>query len=364
MKNYPKVCLPLILLLIFCTQPESPETIQAFCVDFNWGEGGINRFARPGLWADADPKEHVAWYDSLGVNTIQTFAVSCNGYAWYKNGDIPPQPDLKHDFLPEMVRLGHEKGMQVMGYFCIGANTRWALENPDYSYGTPNRPHIPFTDFYLSYLRSAIQEALKISKMDGFMVDWIWNPSNEIRGDLWLETEKELFETLMEKPFPDKSLLSPEEKLEYERKAIDRCWQTIRNAAKSIDPDCIIWLTCNDLEHPTVVNSNMFREVDWLMNENVDPTTIKTVQNMIGEQTRLIQCLVGWGDRHNAYKVLSDQAFQDLNWYGFSKPDEDSLPLPVKTYLSDPYDSFKGNNKNIAVLARFYNNWPLDGVVY
>jgi hypothetical protein len=29
----------------------------------------------------------------------QSFAVSCNGYAWYKNGIVPEQPGLKHNFL-------------------------------------------------------------------------------------------------------------------------------------------------------------------------------------------------------------------------------------------------------------------------
>ena len=65
---------------------------EAFCVDFNWGPGGPNGFAKPGLWADADPAKHVAWYEALGANVIQTFAVSCNGYAWYKGGKIPAQP--------------------------------------------------------------------------------------------------------------------------------------------------------------------------------------------------------------------------------------------------------------------------------
>ena len=62
--------------------------IEAFCVDFNWGPGGENGFAPPGLWADASPSAHVDWYAALGANTIQTFAVSCNGYAWYKNGAV------------------------------------------------------------------------------------------------------------------------------------------------------------------------------------------------------------------------------------------------------------------------------------
>ena len=65
------------------------EAIRAFCIDFNWGPGGPNGFAPPGLWADADPEQHLAWYAGLGANVIQTFAVSCNGYAWYQGGKVP-----------------------------------------------------------------------------------------------------------------------------------------------------------------------------------------------------------------------------------------------------------------------------------
>ena len=74
------------------SQNSDPASIKAYCIDFNWGEGGPNGFAAPGLWADADPVAHVNWYADLGCNVIQSFAVSCNGYAWYKNGIVPEQP--------------------------------------------------------------------------------------------------------------------------------------------------------------------------------------------------------------------------------------------------------------------------------
>jgi hypothetical protein len=83
-----------IIMLAGCqsgTLKSDDDLIKAYCIDFNWGEGGPNAFAAPGLWADASPAEHVKWYKDLGVNTIQTFIVSCNGYAWYKNGVVPPQ---------------------------------------------------------------------------------------------------------------------------------------------------------------------------------------------------------------------------------------------------------------------------------
>jgi hypothetical protein len=114
------------------------DPIKAFSIDFNWGEGGPNGFARPGLWAEASPEEHVAWYAALGCNVIQTFAVSRSGYAWYRGGPVPPQPGLKHDFLTEMVKLGHARGMKVMGYYRVGANTPWGLTHTNLSHGAPN----------------------------------------------------------------------------------------------------------------------------------------------------------------------------------------------------------------------------------
>jgi lysophospholipase L1-like esterase len=65
------------------SEPQNESPIKAFCIDFNWGPKGINGFAGPGVWADASPEDQVRWYEGLGANVIQTFAVSCNGYAWY-----------------------------------------------------------------------------------------------------------------------------------------------------------------------------------------------------------------------------------------------------------------------------------------
>jgi hypothetical protein len=163
------------LLSLWASSPGllAGEAIRAFCVDFNWGPGGPNGFAPPGLWADAEPEEHLAWYAGLGANVIQTFAVSCNGYAWYQGGEVPPQPGLRRDFTTRLVKLGHARGMKVMGYFCVAANTRWGKEHPDLSYGTPATFHLPLTDAYLDYLAEAITEALRLTKMDGFMVDWL-----------------------------------------------------------------------------------------------------------------------------------------------------------------------------------------------
>jgi uncharacterized lipoprotein YddW (UPF0748 family) len=182
----------LTTIVLSCDSPEKKsdkiENIKSYCLDFNWGEGGPNAFAAPGLWADANPMDHLRWYKELGANTIQTFIVSCNGYAWYKNGVVPPQPGLKHDFLPELVKLGHQEGMKVMGYLCIGSNTRWGMENPEYSYGYPADRHIPFTKKYNQYLDSLIRDAVSKTGIDGFMIDWFYQPNRSSHNGKWLDS--------------------------------------------------------------------------------------------------------------------------------------------------------------------------------
>lgn len=331
------------------------DPIRAFCVDFNWGPGGTNGFAPPGMWADADPETHVAWYASLGANVIQTFAVSCNGHAWYKGGGIPAQPGLAHDFLPEVVRLGHERRMKVMGYFCIGANTRWGVLHPDLSYGIPSAPHIPFTDAYLDYLDGAIAEAVTKTGMDGFMIDWVWCPQDNVRKGAWLPAEKELFEKLVGQPFPGGDGLPADVKLLYERRAIERCWERIRVSAKRAKRDCIIWLSCNKVDSPAIAGSRMLTEVDWMMDESGNPQAMRNASSMFGPHTRQLLCVVGWGDRHDARKICAEAADAEFGIYGFAKPTPNSLPLPIETYLARPIESFTGNDRNIAVLAHVFN---------
>jgi hypothetical protein len=340
------------------------EAIRAFCVDFNWGPGGPNGFAPPGLWADADPEEHLAWYAGLGANVIQTFAVSCDGYAWYQGGKVPPQPGLRHDFTTRLVKLGHGRGMKVMGYFCVAANTRWGKEHPDLSYGTPATFHLPLTDAYLDYLAEVITEALRLTKMDGFMVDWLWNPSDEARQQAnqgqWLKAEQELFAQLTGEPFPSSGKPAPEDRLLYEQKATERCWRRIHDTAKQVKPNCLIWLSCHNVRSTHFLNTTVFKETDWLMDESGTPDAMKAIATRLGQHTQPMLCLVGWGDRHDARKILSDPANRAYGIYGFSKPGTNSLPLPIANYLSKPMDSFSGNDRNIAALARWFNDKPFD----
>ena len=57
----------------------------------------------------------------------------------------------------------------------------------------------------------------------------------------------------------------------------------------------------------------------------------------------------------------------DFNWgeggpNGFTKPVSGSMMPPVDYYLSKLIDRLKGDERNIAVLDRVYNNLPFDYV--
>lgn len=352
------VALP-VMLRAAETQSASESEIKAYCLDFNWG--GRRQFAKPGSWKNADPAEHVKWYKTIGANVIQTFCVSTNGYAWYKNGVVPEQPGLKHDFLPEVVKLGHAEGMKVFGYFCIASNTRWGKEHPELSYGTPSTYHIPYTDEYLEYLESAIGDAVSKTGIDGFMIDWVWQPRRQSTKGKWIDAEKKLYEQLMGEPFPGEDKLTKEQDLAYSRKAIDRCWKTIRKAAKDANPNCIIWLTTNHMNHPHAVNSDMYKQADWLMNESGDLRRIEQVRSMVGEHTRLITCLALWNGQE-ATEIVPAALEAGVGLYGFAKPRNGAGLIPLDKILTRQLSELSGDDRNIAVLARAYHGKSIDSI--
>ncbi len=336
-----------------------PKDIKAYALDFNWGPGGPNGFAQPGLWADADPAQHVAWYRALGANVIQTFCVSCNGYAWYKHGVVPEQPGLEHDFLRAVVKGAHREGMLVLGYFCAGANTRWGQAHPELSYGIPSEPHLPYTDEYLAYLDAAIRDAVGKTGIDGFMIDWLRMPTTRAgNGGRWLECEKQLYAQLMGEPFPGAAALPAARMTEYGRRAVDRCWGVIRKAAKETRPNCIVWLTCADVNDPHIVNSRALRETDWLLNEAGDLKRTADAKRMIGPHTRLITCLANW-NQQDPMQIVPAAVKEGIGLYGFTQPGADPL-LPLALLLSRPVGELSGDEKNLAVLARAFHGASLD----
>lgn len=307
---------------------------------------------------DADPQAVVDWHKAIGSNVIQTFCVSHNGYAWYRNEVTPAVPGLKHDFLREVVKLGHAEGMVVMGYFSIAANIRWGTENPELSYGLGGY-HLPYTDEYLAFVSAAITDAVKHTGIDGFMIDWIWQPNRKATEGKWLEAEKKLYQQLMGEPFPGEDKLTGAQDLAYSRKAIDRCWKTIRKAGKDANPKCIVWVTCNNIKHPHIRDSDMFREVDWLMAETGNNKHLEEIRKAVGKHTRLITCLAAWNNA-DPNVVIPEAVANDIGLYGFCRPSEKNGTIALDKILAEPLTMFHGDARNISALARAYHGNSID----
>ena len=353
----------LLLILMSCStqKHQDEDSIKAYCIDFNWGPGGAYGFAAPGLWADANPEEHVNWYAELGCNVIQSFAVSCNGYAWYKNGIIPEQPGLKYDFLTEQVRLAHKKNMKVMAYFCVGANNKWDEDHPDLCYRTGGQ-QIPLTKQYLNYLCASIDDAVRKTNIDGIMLDWFYNPGGG-RDPLpplrWITCEQEMYGEIMGESFPGKEKMTPEIELVFRQKAIDRAWKQIRDVTKTANPKCLIWLTAYEVNSKEYEGTSLLKEVDWLMNEAGDVNRTNSMSDIVGSRTKLITCLANWNNQ-DPRVVVPEAISGKIGLYGFTKPVKGNIMPPIDYYLSKPLDSYTGDELNIAVLARTFNNLPFD----
>ena len=341
----------------------SDELIKAYNIDYNWGLGGAHGFAKPGLWADADPETLMKWYKDLGCNVVHSFGVSCNGFAWYKNGIVPEQPGLKYDFLTEMVKIGRKKNMKIFGYFCVGANNKWEEDHPDLCYQMDGQ-QIPFTAQYIDYLCASIEDAIKRTDMDGIMLDWFYNPGGG-RDPLpllrWMACEQVMYEELMNKPFPGKDKITPEIELDFRRKAIDRTWKQICAITRKTKPDCIIWLTAYEVNSKEYMGSTLLKEVDWLMNEAGDISTTKAMQGLVRSDTKLITCLADW-NKQDPTQIVPAAIKANVGLYGFTKPIIGPLMPPVSYYLSRSINSMEGDERNIAVLARAYNNLRFDSV--
>nr|MBA4167410.1 hypothetical protein [Chitinophagaceae bacterium] len=286
------------------------------------------------------------------------------GYAWYKNGLIPEQPGLKDDFLPDMVKIGHTKGIKVFGYFCVGANTKWGLDHPDMSYGTPSAPHIPLTVQYLDYLCASIKDAIIKTGIDGVMLDWVWTPSGEkepYKAMRWLPCEQLMYNELFGQPFPGKEAINAYQEGQFGARSIARCWSRIYEVVKKTKPSCIIWITCNNVTSKGVAASEMFRQADWLMNEAGDRASTSAMKNMVGKHTKLITCLAEWNGQ-NPDDIVPAAIRDNIALYGFTKPIVGFAMPPVSMYLSHDINSFRKDSRNIATLARAFNGLPLNSI--
>ena len=89
--------------------------------------------------------------------------------------------------------------MLVMGYFCAGSNAYWEDRHKDMAHiEDRGRCNVPFALEYLDYFGRSIEDAMRKTGVDGFMIDWI-RPTKHVK---WLDCEKQMWKELLGRAFP------------------------------------------------------------------------------------------------------------------------------------------------------------------
>lgn len=314
------------------------KLIKAFSADFN--SDLLGRPASPGLYAHAQAGDHIKWNKEMGVNTIYSFCMSLNGYAWYRSSLAPVTPGMKGDFLKEMVRLGHDQGMAVHGYFCLASNPWYTLRYPDEEVPFPpgdKRQNLPLTKKYLDYVCRCMEEASKANDIDGFLIDWFY----EIEPT-WCPAERKLYRELMGETFPGEDKIDGSLTLEFRRRAIARAWKQIREAVKSVRDSIIICVNVPFTPEKFSVfeGQAIMRECDWFLSESPELENACWVKNQVGDKPVLYN-LTGWSG-HDP-RVWEKALKKGFHLFGYAKCDVVTT-LPPET------------NPHIKIMRQIYNN--------
>jgi hypothetical protein len=103
----------------------------------------------------------------------------------------------------------------------------------------------------------------------------------------------------------------------------------------------------------------MFKEADILINEGGDIAGVEILRNIVGNHnTPLMTCLAVW-NKQDPVEIIPQAVKANIGLFGFTKPQINSMLPPVSVYLSKSADEYEGDDRNIANLARVYNNLPL-----
>jgi hypothetical protein len=229
---------------------------------------------------------------------------------------------------------------------------------------------IPYTQTYLNDLGVSIEDAIKKTDMDGFMVDWFHNPGggrNPLPPLHWLPCEQEIYQELMGELFPGKEKITPEIELVYRRKAIERAWQLIKTTTKRVKPNCLIWLSSYEINSEEYKETSLLKEIDILQSEYGDPQGIQKIRKFLSPQTKLVMCTANIKGKEQLLKIISDAEKQKFGINDYARVYANTLRQPISFYLSKPIDDFEEGPElnpdlNIAILARVFNRLPLDYV--
>lgn len=315
--------------------------LKSFNVDFNWYEG---KAAPPDLFVECDPKKLVEWYKGMHVNNFWTFGTTYNGYAWYDSRLAPKAVGLRRDFLAETVELGHQAGMEVFAYTCLGDNGMLISRKPEIARVDETMYRLPLTEWYLDYFCGICAEIVRHAPVDGIVIDWFRYPQN--RRSRWIPEERELFRQQMGEAISEDAELPRDVLEEYERRCLEHAWRRISQVLHG-EYHVKIWTNqpFEKADDPIWNGNILLKEADYVLNECPDFSLLSWIASQAGEDTMVVQNLCGWAGHR-----LDELQSIDLNRYGlfgFAAADAETC-LPEERTSAVNY-------KNIEIIREFYN---------
>jgi hypothetical protein len=171
-----------------------------------------------------------------------------------------------------------------------------------------------------------------------------------------------MYQELMDEKFPGKEKITTEIELTFRRKAIQRVWQHIKTTVNKTKQNCFVMLSSYDIRSVEYEGTSLLKEIDYLQSEYVDIQGMQEASKYIGQQTKQIFCTANAKDQNSFLELVADAVKHKIGTNDFARANNDSLKPPISHYLSKPIDHFTESDFHIAVLARVYNNLPLDYV--
>ncbi len=236
------LCLLAALARAQASVPKLSEAYRHYCFDFNWVDK-LDREGRPlADYSRMRAEDHIRHLVEMKANALMVFTMSISGYMFYDSKVGERHPTLHYDYLREMVRLGHERGIAMELYVptiwadrLIQKNPSWGVRNPDGtlytgSYGGYHPdPNSPAADWFVEVIR----ELIPAYHGQAFFADGL----SFLRYGQSEYTVKK-FREEMGRPYPRSLEEDPDWRatLRWEVAQIEKFWRKLRDAVKQQDP--------------------------------------------------------------------------------------------------------------------------------
>lgn len=225
------------------TPPRLTQSYRGNFFDFNWVDK-LDRNGKPFAdYRSLRAEEHLNHLIKMNANSLLAFVMPISGYMFYNSKIAERHPNLHYDYLKEMIRLGHQRGIAMELYLptmyndrLIQKNPSWGIRNPDGSLyqslygGFHPDPNSPAADWYVSI----INELIPTYKAEALFLDAI---SFLRYGQSEFTVNR--FSKDMGRAYPKSLEEDPDWRatLRWEVAQIEKFWLKLRDAAKQRDPE-------------------------------------------------------------------------------------------------------------------------------